>query len=132
MTTLPKKSPVGGPGDTMNTPLHYAKEREYKQPSLEELDSALHSQDPNCDRDRWAKICAAYKAGGGNFESFNQWSQGGATYNASDCRDTWKSFNASGGVTARTLFGIAHDTGWMWSGNEKARPLNSTLSHLTF
>ncbi|MBF0414143.1 MAG: AAA family ATPase [Magnetococcales bacterium] len=109
-----QKSPLGGAGDNTKSPHHSAGNRQYNQPSLEELKSSLYSLDPNRDRDYWTRAGMAYKAGGGDFETFDKWSQGGATYNAKDSLAAWKSFDVNGGIKVKTLFKMANDAGWRW------------------
>ena len=74
---------------------------------------ALHAIPPDLPRDQWVKAGMAFHAAGGGFDDFDQWSAKADNYNAQACRSTFRSFkNASGGVTAGALFGMARDHGW--------------------
>src|SRR5665647_1833617 len=75
---------------------------------------ALHAIPPDLAHDAWVKAGMAFHAAGGDFETFDQWSSPGATYNAADCRSTWRSFKtAPGGVGAGTLYSMARAAGWI-------------------
>lgn len=78
---------------------------------LQRARSALAALDPNCDRDNWVRTGMGAHAAGLSFDDFDNWSQGGKTYNARDCQAVWKSFKA-GPVTEATLFKMAKDSGW--------------------
>lgn len=83
---------------------------------------ALQTIPPDLPRDQWVKSGMAFHAAGGDFDTFDQWSAGGDSYNAQACRATWRSFKtAPGGVGAGALFGIARDNGWK-DGNTSPRP----------
>lgn len=65
----------------------------------------------------------AFRAAGGDFDSFDQWSAQADTYNAQACRSTWKSFrDEPGGVTAGTLFKLAAENGWRMGSDKPPRP----------
>lgn len=84
--------------------------------------SALQSLDPNMPRDDWYRVCAAARAAGLEFDSFDQWSANGASYNPSDCRSTWQSLPPQdGGIGAATLFGMAAAGGWRWKPQRSAQ-----------
>lgn len=78
-------------------------------------------------REDWVRVGMAAKAAGLDFEAFDAWSQQGSSYKASDCRATWRSIKADGGVTAGTLFHLASEHGWR-GGAEPAtrRPVEAT------
>lgn len=78
---------------------------------------ALAYISPNLPRDNWVKVAMAIKEGlnGNGFDLFDEWSHGGLTYNQNDTRDTWKSIDSAGGVTAGTLFYLAGQNGWKQS-----------------
>lgn len=63
-------------------------------------------------RPEWLTITTAYKAAGGNFEIWDEWSKRGDGYNEQGNRNTWDSLNAAGGITAGTLYKLAKDNGW--------------------
>ena len=84
--------------------------------------SALQSLDPNMPRDDWYRVCAAARAAGLEFDSFDQWSASGASYNPSDCRSTWQSLPPQdGGIGVATLFGMAAAGGWRWKPQRSAK-----------
>lgn len=84
--------------------------------------SALQSLDPNMPRDDWYRVCAAARAAGLEFDSFDQWSANGASYNPSDCRSTWQSLPPQdGGIGVATLFGMAAAGGWRWKPQRSAK-----------
>jgi len=75
--------------------------------------SALNSLDPSCHREDWVKIGMAAKSAGLSFEDFHTWSKYGVNYSKEkDCKAAWNSFKKSGGITERTLFGMAVSKGW--------------------
>lgn len=78
---------------------------------------ALTYISPDLPRDDWVKVGMAIKEGlnGNGFDLFDEWSHGGLTYNQNDTRDTWKSIDSAGGVTAGTLFYLAGQNGWKQS-----------------
>lgn len=74
---------------------------------------ALNYLDPGCPRHEWVRIGMAAKAAGLAFENFYNWSKSASNFiSEKDCRDTWQSFNAEGGITAATLFKFAKDKGF--------------------
>ncbi|MBE1427025.1 putative DNA primase/helicase [Desulfomicrobium macestii] len=81
---------------------------------LDRINSALFSLSPDCPRDEWIRIGQAVHAalGDGGFVLWNEWSQGGASYEASAARDAWKSFKEDGGIGPGTLFFLAKEAGW--------------------
>lgn len=80
----------------------------------ERIELALAFIDPNLPREDWVKVGMALKSelGESGFLTFDEWSKGGQSYNASAARDAWKSFKASGPVTIASLFKMATDSGW--------------------
>lgn len=83
------------------------------------IENALAYIAPDVDRDTWARLAMALKSelAEDGYEVFDTWSQGGASYNATDTRDTWKSIKAGGGVGIGTLFHIAGEHGWKPDGD---------------
>lgn len=77
-----------------------------------EADSALFALDPAVSRDEWVTIGMAYRAAGGSFETFDQWSSGATNYDGRAARDTWRSFSDDGGIKKATLFYLAKQAGW--------------------
>lgn len=81
--------------------------------TLSDVRSALTWLDPNMPRREWAMIAMAIKSEFWDaFDVFDDWSRDGASYNARDCRSTWRSVKSSGGVGIGTLFKLAMDAGW--------------------
>jgi predicted P-loop ATPase len=80
---------------------------------LEEAQSALGKLDPDVTYDEWLRIGMALHHGLGarGLEVWDQWSAGGAKYNAGECAQHWASFRRSG-VTMGTLFHMAKEAGW--------------------
>lgn len=68
-------------------------------------------------RDEWLKIGMAYKAAGGDFETWDAWSRQGGGYDGAAARSTWDSIAPVGGITAGTLFGKAREHGWRRGGD---------------
>lgn len=76
------------------------------------LTDALSYLDPSCDRQSWVRALTGFKAGGGDLYSALSWSEGGDSFNPQDFHSTWRSIKADGGITEKTLFGMARDAGW--------------------
>ena len=53
--------------------------------------SALQHLNPSMAREDWYRACAAARAAEIPYDTFNEWSAGGDSYSASDCRSTWNS-----------------------------------------
>lgn len=88
---------------------------------MNKADSALMAIPTPADRDRWLKITMAYKAEGGNYETWDEWSKRGDGYNAQGNRDTWRGIK-DGGITGATLYGEARANGWTPPQDEYYRP----------
>jgi putative DNA primase/helicase len=65
--------------------------------------------------------------GEAGFELFDEWSKGGATYEAKAARSAWKSVKAGGGVTIGTLFDLAKAGGFQFEA-PAARPKQKAAS----
>ncbi|RIV56205.1 AAA family ATPase [Burkholderia pseudomallei] len=75
--------------------------------------SALFCLDAGCERDEWVRIGMAYKASGGDTETWVEWCATGANYGGEhDARSVWKSIDIAGGIGPGTLFRIAQQAGW--------------------
>lgn len=75
--------------------------------------AALYALSPDCTRDEWVKIAMAYKAAGGDFNTFDAWSrEAPARYDARNCMQTWNGIQPSGGITAATLYSLAKSAGY--------------------
>jgi putative DNA primase/helicase len=83
-------------------------------PTWDNIRAALSFVSPDLERDEWVKVGMAVKdgLGGDGFPLFDEWSKGGQSYNATDCRDAWKSFKPGGKTTIATLWKLAIDAGW--------------------
>ncbi|MBK6294571.1 MAG: PriCT-2 domain-containing protein [Rhodoferax sp.] len=87
---------------------------------------ALRAIPPDLDRDSWVRAGMAAQAAGLDFDAFEQWSAQAPSYQANDCRDTWRSFKPGKGVGAGTLFKMAAELGgWRMNGD---KPLNKSPS----
>lgn len=93
--------------------------REYDDLPVNVIEDALACIDPNCSRDAWARIAMALKSelGEGGFMVFDRWSADGDSYNAKDCRDTWRSIKPAGGVHIGTLIYEAQQHGFAFNDN---------------
>lgn len=78
------------------------------------IESALAAIPPDCERPVWVRMGMAVKSelGDDGFHFWDAWSQTGASYNARDARDVWKSIRPGGGIGIATLFHIAKANGW--------------------
>lgn len=77
---------------------------------------ALYAIPPDMAHDEWVKVGMAFHAAGGDYDTWNEWSSGAASYQLSKARDAWRSFKPGGGVGAGTLFHIAGEYGHTRSG----------------
>lgn len=82
--------------------------------SIDDVRQSLAFVSPNIDRNAWAAVAMALKAEFGEeaFDLFDTWSEGGESYRSADCRSTWKSVRADGGVGLGTLIHMAKQGGW--------------------
>lgn len=89
--------------------------------------SALYAIDPGTNRATWLRIAIAAKAAGLTFEDFHEWSSHAPNYGSEkDCRAAWDGKQATGALTERSLFRMAHDSGWKDPGR---RPLEQRPTH---
>ena len=93
---------------------------DFLAPTLDEVRTALNFIDPCSDRAQWAEIAMSLKSEFGDdaFSVFDDWSQDSDQYKSADCRATYKSVSAAGGVTISTLFRRAIDAGFQPSSKE--------------
>lgn len=65
-------------------------------------------------RDEWVQAAMALKSGFGDgaFKVFDEWSQGGSSYNAADAKSTWRSISQNGGITVASLYSMAKEYGY--------------------
>lgn len=85
--------------------------------TIQEVESALYSIPPDLPREDWVKTGMAIKSefGDAGFAPWDNWSQGGGSYNKKDAADVWKSIKpAVGGksVGIGSLFMMAKDHGY--------------------
>jgi hypothetical protein len=90
---------------------------------VERVHDALHNIPPDLPRDEWVKVGMAFHAAGGSFDDFDNWSAGGTTYKAQECRSTWRSFESGKGIGAGTLFFIARQYGYGAGTRHQPSPL---------
>lgn len=75
--------------------------------------SALFAIDAGGPRDEWVRLGMSAKSAGLTFDDFLAWSERAPNYSGeADCRCVWRSFEASGGIGAGTLFARAREAGW--------------------
>jgi len=90
------------------------------EPTLENLTAAIHSLSPDEPETEWFRIACAVADGcreGGHPVSvgadlFDEWSRGGVTYDAAQCRSSWRGANKDGAVKVGTLWHKAMAAGW--------------------
>lgn len=94
--------------------------RTFEQCTLDDVIKALQYLDPDCDRNsEWVPIAMAIKNEFPEaFDVFDSWSQGADSYNATACRDVWKSVKIGGGITIGTLFKWAMERGFEFDKQE--------------
>ncbi len=80
----------------------------------------LHFISPE-DRDLWVTAAMSVKSefGDDGFSAWDNWSQGGSSYNARDAKDVWKSIKAGGKTTIATLIKQAIDGGYKFTSDHK-------------
>ena len=77
-----------------------------------EIETVLSFIPANLPREEWAQVAMALKSAGISFEVFDHWSATAGNYDPKSARDTWKSVNADGGITIKTLFHTAKKYGY--------------------
>ena len=71
----------------------------------EDVEAALKQLPCDYDRETWVKLGMAYRAGGGSYEVFLEWSRQHPQYEDDDyAHDQWRSFANSHSITVATLF----------------------------
>jgi hypothetical protein len=71
----------------------------------EDVEAALKQLPCDYDRETWVKLGMAYRAGGGSYAVFLEWSRRHPQYESDKyIRDQWRSFANTHSVTAATLF----------------------------
>ncbi len=85
---------------------------------------ALRYLPADCDREPWVRMGMAIKSelGDAGFDIWNEWSQGGESYDPRDAKDVWRSIKAGGKVTIGTLFHEAKAHGWPGLNGSHAAP----------
>ena len=85
---------------------------------------ALGYIDPGCERAEWVKVAMAAKAAGLDFDAFDAWSEAAPNYTQAGARDTWRSIQDGGGITAGTFYYMARAAGWPGPDGQRAAPPN--------
>ncbi|MGR4870094.1 AAA family ATPase [Variovorax sp. LARHSF232] len=100
---------------------------------IENAIDALRACDPGCAREDWVKLAMAAKASGVDFDEFHDWSQGASNYsNERDVRSMWNSIKRLDGITEKTLFKMAADSGWLPPKAEKPQKrIERIVPHVT-
>lgn len=95
---------------------------------IERISNALNFINPT-DRDIWVTMGMAIKSelGEGGLDTWLDWSKAGASFNAKDAQDVWKSIRPHGAVTIGSLFHQAKANGWTDNGQ---RPSPEQLAKL--
>lgn len=93
----------------------------------EKADTALLAIPTPADRETWLKMTMAYKAAGGSYQAWNEWSKRGDGYNEHANADTWRSIAPGGGITEATLYAEAMRHGW--TNPERASERDYTHTH---
>ncbi|AXX46522.1 hypothetical protein Aba10324_17175 [Acinetobacter baumannii] len=97
----------------------------YQDLSVDTIADALSFIDPSCDNDTWVKMAFALKheLGESGFSIFDDWSKGGATYNAGRAKSCWKSATQYTGnpTTIGTLIREAKLAGFKLNDNDRVR-----------
>lgn len=89
---------------------------------MTKADSALLAIPTPSNRDDWLKITMAYKAAGGNYETWDNWCRKADSYNELRNSTSWKSIKVAGGITEATLYYEAKENGWTPPQDEYYRP----------
>lgn len=84
-----------------------------KEYTLDEIREALTYISPDMGRNDWVAVAMGLRAEFGDtaFEAFDEYSSGGKSYKASECKSAWKSCRGSG-VTIATVIKFAMEGGW--------------------
>lgn len=78
---------------------------------LQRAADALQSIPPDLPRDEWVRVGMAAQAAGLDFDTWDQWSASGQSYDPRAARDTWRSFKPGRGISAGTLHHMAREYG---------------------
>lgn len=84
-----------------------------RQPDREEVIQSLEHISPE-DYDTWVQVGMALRTAGDEYaNAWVKWSKGSSKYREGECEKKWESFRTnSTGVTTRTLFYLAQQSGW--------------------
>lgn len=91
---------------------------------MQDVAQYLRSLSADCDRQKWIEIGGAFKSAGGDFETFDQWSQSAPRkYDSTNCWQTWQSLNPSGNPegAAGTLRKLAKEAGAVFEDQTQPR-----------
>ena len=97
----------------------------HTQHSADTIAAALSFIPANLPRDEWARVGMSIKSEFNDetgFDLFSAWSSTAANYSPKDCRDSWKSFKAAGGVGIGTLLHVAKTYGFTLPKPDQAAP----------
>lgn len=87
---------------------------------------AIRVFDAGCSREEWIEIGMAVHAiddGPAGFDVWDSWSQQcREKYDPRNIRQAWRGFRRGGGITDRTLFGLARKAGWRDPFRQQAPP----------
>jgi putative DNA primase/helicase len=94
---------------------------------IQNVRDALSCIPPDLPRDEWARVGMALKSelGDAGFDFFESWSSRADCYKATDCKSTWQSIKAGGGVGIGTLFHLAKSHGYEPDKTTPPRPPNA-------
>ena len=91
-------------------------------PDMAEVQSALSVLNPDMGYNDWLAVgFALHDWSGGSatgLAAWDTWSSNGALYRDGECEYRWSTFDIGGGVTIKTIFGMAAKTGWRWESGQ--------------
>ena len=91
---------------------------------------ALQAISPDMPNDDWFALGAAAQAAGLTFDDFDRWSETGSTYSDARCRAMWNSLKLGKGITSRTLYKRAIESGWVPYKSDTLRPQAQQLTRV--
>ena len=103
-------------------PPHRKQSLQYASNYTTDAINALYAIPAELPRDDWVKVGMAYQAAGGDFDTFNAWSSAASNHNLKDAQAVWRSFDASGGIGAGSLFHIAKRYGYKATNKRSFEP----------
>lgn len=100
-----------------------------EETNMTEASEALLSITPPTEYGEWVKISMAYKAAGGDFQTWLDWCKTGSNpISEAEAPNKWASFKEGGGINPGTLYMAAMREGWQnhRQGTAKAPPTRET------